>query len=152
MPANADGGNVPLGIWRQNAERSTPLEPGERILWFIKDDGKHLIWVVVWTTPTGEVRLNAWDGAYDAEPRPVMGAPMLAQITSPEPGVIRSRGSIEGMGPFSEEARVMDGGKRFVAHGQVTMADGRVLSWTEDYDWIAPSPGWTTTHPQLRAG
>jgi iron complex outermembrane recepter protein len=40
-----------------------------------------------------------------------------------------------------EEAKVMDGGKRFVAHGQVTMADGRVLSWTEDYDWIAPSPG-----------
>jgi hypothetical protein len=140
MPANADGGNVPLGIWRQNPERSAPLEPGERILWIIKDDGKHLIWVVVLTTPQGEVRLNAWDGAYDAAPKPVFGTPMSAQITSPEAGVIRSRGSIEGMGPFSEEARVMDGGKRFVAHGQVTTADGRVLSWTEDYDWIATAP------------
>ena len=141
MPATADGGNVPLGIWRQNAERSTPLEPGERILWIVKDDGRHLIWVVVSTTPGGEVRLNAWDGAYDAAPKPVFGTPMVAQITSPEPGVIRTRGAIEGMGPFSEEVRVMDGGTRFVAHGQVTTADGRVLSWTEDYDWIAPSPG-----------
>jgi hypothetical protein len=116
MPANADGGNVPLGIWRQNPERSTPLEPGERILWIIKDDGKHLIWVVVSTTPGGEVRLNAWDGAYDAAPKPVIGTPMLAQITSPEPGVIRTRGAIEGMGSFVEEAKVMDGGKRFVTH------------------------------------
>jgi hypothetical protein len=111
-----------------------------QILWIIKDDGKQLIWVVVSTTPTGEVRLNAWDGAYDAEPTPVVGTPMLAQITSPEPGVIRSRGVIEGIGSFSEEARVMDGGKRFLAQGRVTTADGSVLNWTEDYDWIAPSP------------
>ena len=41
-----------------------------------------------------------------------------------------------------EEAKVMDGGTRFVVHGQVTTADGRVLSWTEDYDWTAPSPGY----------
>jgi hypothetical protein len=141
MPANADGGNVPLGIWRQNAKRSAPLEPGERTLWIIKDDGKHLIWVVVSTTPEGEVRLNAWDGAYDAAPTPVIGTPMSAQITSSEPGVIRTCGVIEGLGPFVEEARVMDGGKRFVAHGHVTTADGRVLSWTEEYDWVAPSPG-----------
>lgn len=140
MPANADSGNVPLGIWRQNPERSAPLEPGERTLWIIKDDGKHLIWVLVSTAPTGDVRLNAWTGAYDGEPSPVIGTPMLAQITSPEPGVIRSRGAIEGMGPFEEEARVVDGGKRLVAHGRVTTADGTVLSWTEDYDWIAPSP------------
>jgi hypothetical protein len=141
MPSNDDGGNVPLGIWRQNSARSAPLEPGERILWIIKDDGRDLIWVVVSTTPEGEVRLNAWDGAYDAAPKPVTGTPMLAQITSPEPGVIRTRGAIEGLGPFVEEARVMDGGKRLVANGQVTTADGRVLSWTEEYDWIAPSPG-----------
>jgi hypothetical protein len=33
----------------------------------------------------------------------------------------------------------MDGGKRFVTHGQVTTADGRVLSWTEDYAGKASS-------------
>jgi hypothetical protein len=43
-------------------------------------------------------------------------------------GVIRTRGAIEGMGSFVEEAKVMDGGKRFVTHGRVTTADGRVLS------------------------
>lgn len=140
MPANPDGGNVPLGLWRLNTERSAPLEPGERILWIVRDDGKHLIWVVVSTTPTGEVRLNTWDGAYDAEPKLVIGTSMLAQITAPERGVIRTRGTIEGMGSFVEEARVMDGGRRFLTHGQLTTADDRVLSWTEDYDWIGPSP------------
>lgn len=140
MPATSSGGNVPLGLWRQNPERSQPLEAGERLLWIIKDDGKHLMWVTVMTTPQGAVKLNAWDGAYDVEPKAVFGAPMLAQITSPEPGAIKTSGTIEGMGSFCEEAKVIDGGKRFLARGQLTTADGSVLSWVEDYDWIRATP------------
>jgi hypothetical protein len=133
------GGNIPEGMWHLNRARSVQLEPADQTLWVIKDDGKHLIWVLVSTDQQGEVRINSWSGAYGGEPAPVMGSPMRSQIVSRAPGTLHNSGEIAGLGSYSEDCEVMQRGRRFVCHGEVTTASG-VRRWTDDFDWIAPSP------------
>lgn len=139
-PSAASGGNLPTGVWRLNRARSEQLTPTDQTLWIVKDDGKHLIWVLVITEPDGTVRLNTWDGPYDAEPRPVGGTPMLAQISSKAAGTLQSRGVIEGLGTFSEDCAVSPDRRRFTCRGEVTGADGAVRRWIDDFDWVSGGP------------
>jgi hypothetical protein len=139
-PAAASGGNIPLGMWKLNRQRSSQLEPVDQVLWIVKDNGRFLIWVLVSTDAQGMVRVNTWDGPYDGEPARVVGTPMMSQISSGSPGTLQSRGTIEGVGPFTEDCTVTAGGRRFLCHGEVTSSDGTVRRWVDDFDWVSPSP------------
>lgn len=141
LPAAAlAAGNIPTGLWVLDLERSKPLErPASQVMWLIKDDGAHMVWVVVATDAQGRAKVNSWDGAYDGPPAPVSGTPMTARLTSPAPGRIHNFGDISGVGPYVEDCQVTEAGKRFVCRGQVTAPDG-VHPWLEDYRWAGPTP------------
>ncbi len=138
-PQTQSGGNIPLGFWVLNRERSTQLQPVNQTLWIVKDNGKFLVWVLVGTDESGMVRVNSWEGPYDGDPVPVNGTSMTTQITSPAPGMLHNFGQIKGVGPYSEDCQVMDSGKRFLCHGEVTTAGG-VQQWTDDFDWVSAAP------------
>jgi hypothetical protein len=65
---------------------------------------------------------------------------MVSQLSSKAPETFESRGEIEGLGPFSEQCRIMEGGGRFVCHGAVQTADG-IRRWIDDFEWVSPGPG-----------
>lgn len=139
-PAAAAQGVIPTGLWVLNLSRSQPLEkPASQVLWVVKDDGRQLAWAVAITDAEGRVRLNSWEGAYGGPPSPVSGTQMTSQVAAGAPGALRNFGQIAGVGPYSEDCQVSDGGRRFVCHGEVQMADGP-HRWLEDYDWAGPTP------------
>jgi hypothetical protein len=139
-PVTDSGGNIPVGIWRLNRERSSQLAPADQILWIIKDDGAQLIWVMVSTEEQGNIRVHSWQGAYDGDPVRVEGSGIVSRISSSSPGTLQSRGTIEGMGSYSEDCTVMSEDRRFVCRGQVTSSDGAVHRWVDDFDWVSESP------------
>jgi len=126
-------------MWVLNRSRSAQLEPADQTLWIIKDDGTQLIWVLVSTNERGEVRINSWSGVYGGAPVPVTGSEMRSQIVSHSPGTLHNFGEIAGLGLYSEDCAVMEHGRRFVCHGEVTTPEG-VRRWTDDFDWVGPSP------------
>ncbi len=132
-------GNIPEGLWVLNQQRSKELTPGNQTLWMVKDDGKNVVWVSVLTDAQHRVRVSSWDGAYDGDAVAVVGSGMMAKVTSNSPGTIHNFGEIPGVGPYSEDCKVLAGGKNFVCDGQVVAADG-VKRWHDDFDWVAPSP------------
>jgi hypothetical protein len=123
-----------------NLQRSKPMDPAARTLWIIRDDGKHLTWVLVLTDADGSVRLNTWDGPYNGPPALVGGTPMRAQIRSRAAGTMQIHGEIEGEGAFLEDCVLAEDGRTLVCTGEVTTADG-VQTYLEEFDWAGPSPG-----------
>ena len=132
-------GVLPEGIWVLDQEHSVELMPGAQTLWVIKDDGDELIWVNVARSPSGDVRVTSYSGRYGGDPSPVQGSPMMSSIVSPGPGRIDNFGTIEGMGRYSENCELTDGGKRFICHGKVTTSDGE-KQWVDNFEWVARSP------------
>ena len=132
-------GVLPEGIWVLDEERSVELMPGAQTLWIIKDDGEELVWVNVARSPSGDLRVTSYSGRYGGDPSPVQGSPMMSSIVSPGPGRIDNFGTIEGMGTYSENCELADGGKRFICHGKVTTSDGE-KQWIDNFEWVAPSP------------
>ena len=132
-------GNIPQGLWVLNTARSRELAPGDQTLWVIKDDGESMVWVGVATDPQHRVRVNSWDGTYGGPPAPVVGSDMVSQITSSAPGTMHNAGEIKGLGKYHEDCVVSQAGKRMICHGEVASAKG-VLTWKDDFDWMADSP------------
>ena len=139
MASSSSGGNLPEGMWVLNRTRSVQLEPANQTLWIIKDDGRQLTWVLVSTDEHGQVRINSWSGAYGGEPASVSGSPMKSQIVSHAPGTLHNFGEITGLGSYTEDCAVTRHGRGLVCHGEVTTPGG-VRRWTDDFDWVAPSP------------
>jgi hypothetical protein len=134
------GGVVPTGLWVLNQQRSVELQPGKQVLWIVKDNGKHLVWVLVVTDPNGMAKVMSFDGAYDGPASTVVGTGMETSLHSPSPGRLHNEGQLPGVGPYSEDCEVQSGGRRFVCNGSVQAPDG-VKRWHDDFDWVGPSPG-----------
>ncbi|MCJ2180957.1 hypothetical protein [Novosphingobium album (ex Hu et al. 2023)] len=140
LPVQAHAqGVLPEGIWVLDQAQSVELAPGAQTLWVIKDDGQTLIWVNVARSPSGEVRVTSYSGEYGGAPAPVQGGPMMSSIASPGPGRIHNWGTVEGLGDYSEDCALTEGGKRFICHGKVMTSDGE-KTWTDNFQWAGPSP------------
>lgn len=136
----AKGGNVPEGLWVLNLARSKPISPpASQVLWMLKDNGKHMVWVAAVTDARGMVQVDSWDGAYDGAAAPVTGTAMTSQLTSRSPGTVHNFGAVAGAGAYAEDCAVSGAGKRFVCHGKLTTPQGE-RDWLEDYDWAGPGP------------
>ena len=131
-------GVIPEGIWRMNVARSRKLNPAEHVLWIVRDDGRELAFVSIEVDAAREVKMSSWKGEYGGGPVEVAGTGMMAQVTSSRKGEIEISGSMPGLGDFVERGEVLDGGRRLLCTGEVRTADG-LLTYVEDFDWIAPN-------------
>lgn len=127
-------GIVPEGFWVLNQARSHKMNPGEQTLWIVKDDGDHVVWVSVERDAHNMVRISSWDGRYDDQPTEVKGTGMMTHLSSRAPGTLHNWGDIPGLGRYTEDCTILDGGKRMRCEGAVAAADG-TKHYVDDFDW-----------------
>jgi hypothetical protein len=133
-------GIIPEGIWVLDEGRSRKLTPGSVALLIIRDDGERLVWVVVETSPEGEISIKSFDGAYGGERAVVTGSGFIVSLSSPAPRTIRVDGEIPDMGPFGEISVISEDGRQMRVNGEVRIGDD-VKSWYEEFNWQGPIPG-----------
>ena len=132
--APARRGIVPEGFWVLNQARSHKLNPGKQTLWIIKDDGDHVVWVSVERDARGMARISSWDGRYDNKPTEVKGTGMMTHLSSRAPGTLHNWGDIPGLGRYTEDCVILDGGKRMRCEGTIAAAAGP-RRYVDDFDW-----------------
>ncbi len=137
LPAAAPAGVIPEGLWVMDRAKSRPFMAESHSLWFVKDDGKHLIWVSVETDRNGETHVTSWSGEYGGKPVPVQGNDFVGTLTSPAPGTMRNSGELKGKGTYVETCTLIDDSKRLRCNGSTD--DGKT-TWLEEFVWVGPSP------------
>lgn len=131
------GGIIPEGIWILDEARSRKLTPGAVTLWIVRDDGERLIWVVVETSPAGEISVKTFDGAYGGPPAVVHGSGFVVSLSSPAPRTVRVDGEIPDMGPFHEVDVISEDGRQMRVDGEVLTGTG-AMTWYEEFNWRGP--------------
>lgn len=129
-------GVIPEGMWVLDRERSNPFMAETHTLWFVKDDGKNLIWVSIETDRDGQTHVTSWSGEYGGPPVPVQGNDFIGTLTSPAPGVMRNTGELKGSGTYVETCTLIENNTRLRCEGSTD--DGKT-TWVEEFVWAGPN-------------